>query len=406
MKSRPRKTRPPLLGIAGILLLAAGALALILPGGAPRTHTAREQLAAGTVPNLLDPAQAGVAGPGNCVLIAPADPLSAKGLATPYQLTGPQGASPQASGCTMADAGNVGAFVQATIVTPGGELFVYDPLVITAGTTPAKLPVTPQIPAGSTVGIWTGYNGNLLTIAGAGAGAFIQGLPGSGFGQVAAANAAAFFAAAKASGAAAHASLGTSKLDGRPCPTTRDFGVVDQDPSDNVTTRYVLTAGGQTAQQGSGVTGQLIANGSDNRLLDAFIDPALGCTPFTAQDLSDNDAQTPAQALNELQAMNQAAPVALVPPNDPMTQVNGQLNLLKTNLYRANVGQPPLQTSPAQAAAAYCRNLQQTAPARLAMDANQFQAAQSPTTGMNLAQFLQARYQAAVQLLNCAQFAG
>jgi hypothetical protein len=403
MKSRPRKTRPPLLGIAGILLLAAGVLALILPGGAPRTHT-REQLAAGTVPNLLDPAHAGVAGPGNCVLIAPADPLSAKGLATPYQLTGPQGATPQASGCTMADAGNVGAFVQATIVTPDGHLLVYDPLVITAGTTPAAPPVTPQIPAGSTVGIWTGYNGNLLTIAGAGAGAFVQGLPGSGFGQVAAANAAAFFAAAKASGAAAP-SLVLSPKDGQPCPTTRDFSVVDQDPSDNVTTRYVLTADGRTAQQGSGVTGQLVANGSDNRLLDAFIDPALGCAPFTAPDLSDNGAPAPAQALNELQAMNQAAPVALVPPNDPMTQVNGQLNLLKTNLYRANVGQPPLQTAPAQAAAAYCRNLQQTAPARLAMDA-QFEQGPSPAADMTLAQFLQARYQAAVQLLNCAQFAG
>ncbi len=378
-------------------------LALILPGGAARTHT-REQLAAGTLPNLLDPGHAGVAGPGNCVLIAPADPLSAQGLATPYQLTGPQGATPQASGCTMADAGNAGAFVQATIVTPGGHLLVYDPLVITAGTTPAAPPVTPQIPAGSTVGIWTGYNGNLLTIAGAGAGAFIQGLPASGFGQVAAANAAAFFAAAKASRAAAPP-LGTAS-DGQPCPTTRDFSVADQDPSDNVTARYVLTADGRTAQQGSGVAGQLVANGSDNRLLDAFIDPALGCAPFTAPDLSDNGAQTPAQALNELQAMTPAAPAALVPPNDPMTQVDGRLNLLKTNLYRANVGQPPLRTAPAQAAAAFCRNLQQTAPARLAMDAAQFKLAPSPAAGMTLAQFLQARYQAAVQLLNCAQFAG
>jgi hypothetical protein len=403
MKSRPRKTRPPLLGIAGMLLLAGGVLALILPGGAARTQT-REQLAAGTLPNLLDPAHAGVAGPGNCVLIAPADPLSDKGLATPYQLTGPQGATPQASGCTMADAGNVGAFVQATIVTPDGHLLVYDPLVITAGTTPAAPPVTPQIPAGSTVGIWTGYNGNLLTIAGAGADAFIQGLPASGFGQVAAANAAAFFAAAKANGAAAPP-LGTAK-DGQPCPTTRDFSVADQDPSDNVTTRYVLTADGRTAQQGSGVAGQLVANGSDNRLLDAFIDPALGCAPFTAPDLSDNGAQTPAQALNELQAMTQAAPVALVPPNDPMTQVDGRLNLLKTNLYRANVGQPPLLTAPAQAAAAFCRNLQQTAPARLAMDAQLLSGAPSPAADMTLAQFLQARYQAAVQLLNCAQFAG
>jgi hypothetical protein len=37
-------------------------------------------------------------------------------------------------------------------------------------------------------------------------------------------------------------SLGTA-LDGLPCPTTRDFLVVDMDPSDNVLTTYIVKNG-------------------------------------------------------------------------------------------------------------------------------------------------------------------
>ena len=36
--------------------------------------------------------------------------------------------------------------------------------------------------------------------------------------------------------------------DGQPCLTTRNFGVIDQDQSDNVTTLYLANAKGQTAQ--------------------------------------------------------------------------------------------------------------------------------------------------------------
>src|ERR1700677_711864 len=50
----------------------------------------------------------------NCDIIVPANPLTAKGLATPYQLTGTDGET-AASGCDMANAVNLGAFVQATI---------------------------------------------------------------------------------------------------------------------------------------------------------------------------------------------------------------------------------------------------------------------------------------------------
>ncbi len=54
----------------------------------------------------------------NCDIIVPANPLTAKGLATPYQLTGTDGQTPAQSGCEMTNAVNLGAFVQATILDP------------------------------------------------------------------------------------------------------------------------------------------------------------------------------------------------------------------------------------------------------------------------------------------------
>ena len=52
----------------------------------------------------------------SCDIIVPANPLSATGLATPYQLTGTGGMTAAQSGCTMTNAANLGAFVQATIL--------------------------------------------------------------------------------------------------------------------------------------------------------------------------------------------------------------------------------------------------------------------------------------------------
>jgi hypothetical protein len=426
----PAKSNP-----RGLLYGAAGSLAMALimilvitfyaavPGmhtpAAAQDHprlTAKDK----PIPRHVRHAGHANAPPASCDLIVPADPLTPAGLATPYQLTGPNGMSPQASGCTMANAANMGAFAQATIVTPAGQLLVYDPLVVTAGTTPAAPPVVPAIPDGSTVGIWTGFNGNVLNVTGPGGGNFVQGADGSSFGQVAADNGAAFFAAAAAAQVTIPA-LGMAN-DGLPCPSTRDFSLVDQDPSDNVTTTYILTAGGQTASSGSGVAGTVIGNGSDNRLLTHFVDPALGCTPFQAPDLSNPGTMSAAQALDELSAMNQAPPVALVPPNDPMTTVGvdadvmagvvphaGNLSVNKTNAYRVNIaGQPPLMSNRGQDAAVaaakqYCNGLKTVAPTRLAMDAG-MEAGPSPAAGMTLAQFMQARFQASLTLLNCNEF--
>src|ERR1035438_4719697 len=99
----------------------------------------------------------------SCDIIVPADPLSAAGLATPYQLTGANDATAAASGCTTLNSANLGAFVQATILDPAtGALSVYEPLVITQGTTPAAAPVVPTLPAGAIVTIDIGFNGTNL----------------------------------------------------------------------------------------------------------------------------------------------------------------------------------------------------------------------------------------------------
>ena len=144
----------------------------------------------------------------NCDIIVPANPLSAQGLATPWQLTGPNGMTPAASGCNMANAAALGAFVQATILNPAtGALSVYEPLVITQGTTPAAAPVVPTLPAGAIVTIDVGFNGTNLTQVGAtptalAQGRCVNGLNGSVFGQVSFCNGAGFFRAAQRAEAA------------------------------------------------------------------------------------------------------------------------------------------------------------------------------------------------------------
>src|SRR5579862_3162547 len=138
----------------------------------------------------------------SCDIIVPARPLSATGLATPYRLTGPQGTRSAAWGCTMANAANLGAFVQATILDPAtGALSVYEPLVITQGTKPAITPVVPRLPPDAVVTIDIGFNGTTLRQIGGtsralGDGRCVNGLGNSLFGQVSFCNGTAFFRAA------------------------------------------------------------------------------------------------------------------------------------------------------------------------------------------------------------------
>jgi hypothetical protein len=185
--------------------------------------------------------------------------------------------------------------------------------------------------------------------------------------------------------------------------------VVDQDQSDNLTTRYLTLANGRTAQDTPANIAALpvrtvLKNASDNGLLTGFINPALGCTPFTAPDLTAGGAPAPSLALNELQAAAvKAQPMALIPPNDPMAQVDGRPSVAKTNLYRAGVGQPPLNPA-TDTAKSYCRNLATIAPARLRLDRPMTIGAPSPdaAAAKNLFAFLQQRLKASFADLACA----
>ncbi len=360
----------------------------------------------------------------NCRIIVPANPLSAQGLATPWQLEGPAGMTPAQSGCTMANSANLGAFVQATILNPAtGALSVYEPLVITQGTTPAVAPVVPTLPAGAVVTIDVGFNGTDLTQVGATPGAMAQGrcvngLNGSDFGQVSFCNGTGFFQAAfraEAAGRLVVPATGTAtKVAGLACPTVRNFNMIDQDQSDNVTSIYLVTANGQTAQFNAANTAQLAGatkavNGSDNALISDFLDPTLGCTSFTAPDLSQAGTASTSQALNELSAAkNQTAPIALVPENDEMVLVNNAFSVTKTNLYRSNVGQAPVSAAndAADSPANYCQNMVNVQTPFLQNNQTLLATGTSPVpaVGNNLLTFLANRLFMSFTNLNCQNF--
>ena len=370
----------------------------------------------------------------NCNIIVPANPLTAQGLASPYQLTGPDGMTPAQSGCTMTNAANLGAFVQATILNPAtGQLAVYDPLVITQGTTPAVAPTVPTLPRNAIVTIDFGFNGTDLTQVGATPNTLrnadcVNGTPGSVFGQVSFCNGINFFNAAhrlEAEGKLVVPSEGTSgKIvasggalgTGQDCPVTHNFDMIDQDPSDNVTTEYLLNpATGQTAQDTTSNAGNiagstLLLNGSDNTLLDLFLDPVLGCTPFEAPDLANNDQPTSSQALDELLAeKNEPHFEALVPENDEMVlNGQGQFDAAKTDLYRIELGQTPIDaannrfSSPAM----YCQNMVNIQTPFLAANQTLLATGQAPVTGVgdNLLTFMANRLSMSFTNLACQNF--
>ena len=414
--------------------VAAATQTATAPTTAPATATAAPTASATAAPTASATATpcpsatatasaATVAANVSCDIIVPPNPLSAPGLATPYQLTGPDGMSPAASGCTMANVANLGAFVQATILNRRtGQLSVYEPLVITQGTQPAAAPVVPTLPRHAVVTIDFGFNGTNLTQVGAtpdalGQGNCVNGSPGSIFGQVSFCNGISFFNAAfraERQGRLRVPAVGVSAKTGQACPTTRNFNMVDQDPSDNVTSTYLLTPNGQTAQFNTANEAALanatpVNNGSDNELLDAFLDPTLGCTPFEAPDLSQAGAPGTSQALNELSAArNQRGPVALVPENDEMALVNNNFSVQKTDLYRAEVGQPLVSpfTAVTSSPAMFCQNMVNIQTPFLASNQAVLATGTSPvpTVGNNLLTFMANRLNMSFTNLDCQNF--
>jgi hypothetical protein len=370
----------------------------------------------------------------DCDIIVPANPLTARGLATPYQLTGPDGMTPGRSGCEMSNAARLGAFVQATILDPAtGALSVYDPLVITQGTRPAVAPSVPGIPANAVVTIDFGFNGKELVPVGAApatlaAAGCVSGAAGSAFGQVSFCNGAAFFSAVREAERAGLlkvpspgssgkiSSSGGSLGTGQACPVTRNFEVADQASANSVTTGYLLNPlTGQTAQDTTSNAGNiagatLLLSRGDNTLLDQFLDPVLGCVPFQAPDLANNGQLTSSQALDEILAgAYQPAVAALVPENAKMVlSASGQFDAAKTSLYREEVGQAAVSpaTSASSSPAMYCQNLVDIQTPFLAANRSLLATGQSPVTaaGDNLLTYMASELSASFGDLGCQRF--
>lgn len=418
---RTSRVRPALIATLIAIPLAAGVAVGVIAANHSSTPKAQVNLsgfgtghfqfgatgsAAGTGVDLgQTPAEA--ADSMNCTLQVPANPLSAQGLATPYIL---------GDGCEMSNP-DLQAFVEADIINRfTGHIRVYNPLVITEGTTPAAHTVLPRIRRGDVVAIMFGFNGDNLLLTETGRslqqGNCVNGAGQSLFTQVAYCNSPAFYRVAHqdiARGLLKIPALGTGN-DGQACPTVRGFDVVDQDQSDNVVTTYLMNAQGQTAQDSpanvaglAGVTA--INNGSDNALVNKFMDPALGCTPYEFYDHTAAALKSGSQITDELMAAaDQPAPVALVPLNDPMTEINGAQSFLKTNLFRLGVDQPMVSgTQAADTPANYCKNMMQAGMARAAQAEKQFSAFATPVpdTGDNLFTFLAARLSASWGNLGC-----
>lgn len=350
----------------------------------------------------------------DCTLMLPAAPLTAAGLATPFLLV----ATNSAHGpCHETNSAAQSAFAGAAILDPAtGQVSVYNPLVIDMGTNPAVPPVVPVLPKNAVVALWFGFNGtNLLlqstnntTLTNSNC---VNGLGNNLFTQFSYCNAVNFFKAANLAVSNKQLivpPLGTGK-DGRPCPSVRDFSVVDQDQSDNLPTSYLITTSGLLAQNTASNVKALpgatvLGNPSDNRLVDMLLDPALGCTAWTVPDLADPGAKMPALPLNEIQsAAFTLPPVALIPANDPMVLDDGAYSIPKVNLYRQGVNQPPANSLSDADPVAYCQNIRSIHPAKLMLDQAFLSAAPSPfpTEANSLFTFMAMRYVASYGLLNC-----
>jgi hypothetical protein len=269
------------------------------------------------------------------------------------------------------------------------------------------------------IDIMMGFNGHSLRLTGAGPDTVavqkcVDGADGSLFGQFADCNSAAFFAAADqaiADGKLRIPASGTSPVTGQPCPTARSFDLAGQDMADGLTTKYLLTATGATAQDNAANIAALpgtaaITDVGDGRVLDNFVLPALGCARFTAPNLSAGGAPGTSPALEELAAArNQSAPVALVPENDPMTMINGEFSFVKTTVFRLGAGQP-FDTPQADTPANFCANMLNIETAFLAKNSTPFFAKISPvrTIGDNLFSYLASRLSASYRNLSCASY--
>ena len=167
---------------------------------------------------------------------------------------------------------------------------------------------------------------------------------------------------------------------GRSCPVISNFEVAGLNPGVSVTTSYLLNPlTGQTAPDNTTyrnyIAGATLLHGnSANALLDQYVDPILGCTPFEAPDLSNAKVPAFSEALDEIAAdAHPPKAAALAPGSDKAT---------------------------------YCQNLVDIQTPFLAANQKLLAAGQSPVTATadNLLTFLANRLSASFTSLGCQRF--
>jgi len=355
----------------------------------------------------------------DCILVIPQFPLSYNGLLTPYRLQSVN----MADKCLMENPQTT-SFVEATIFDPDtGKLSVYHPLVVNDGQTPLIPPATFTMPANAIISLSFGTNANTLRLTppeNVIMGRCVNGVVGNNdlFGQFSYCNSDALFDKVNdwiSKGLELNPPIPPIGVanDGKECLTTRHFMLVDQDPSDNLVTTYLLdpvtmkifqdTVNNRFNHPGFVV----LKNGSDNRLL-VGINIALGCTGYLAPLLSDpSGAKTSSMVLNEIHAANrQGSPMVFLPARDPMTRVivNGVTfpSLIKNNLYRRGINQPPITALQQADTLPFCGHLTNQL-GRLQNNKASFttQTSPDPNAASNLFTFLATRLSQTFANLKC-----
>lgn len=348
----------------------------------------------------------------DCTMVLPQFPLSYNGLITPYILKGCMQENPATT-----------SFVEATIFNPeNGHLSVYHPLVINDGSVPLVQPTPFTLPNNAIISLSFGTNANTLRLTpptSVLAGRCVNGISINDiFGQFSYCNSDALFDSVNdwiKSGKELTPPIPPLGIanDGLECLTTRHFMLVDQDPSDNLVTTYLLDPITMKVSQDTITNRQIypaaiiLKNGSDNRLL-TLLNLAMGCKGYVAPLLSDPSGEmSSSMVLNELHAAaRQQAPMVSLPSRDPMTRIVSGTNtipsLLKNNLYRKGINQRQITTLQEADTTPFCGYLGNTI-TRLQANKASFTTQQSPdlNAASNLFTFLATRFSQTYVNLKC-----
>jgi len=150
-----------------------------------------------------------------------------------------------------------------------------------------------------------------------------------------------------------------------------------------------------------------IANDGDHHLINAFVQPTLGCQGWLVPDMADPGVKRTALPMNVLQAvLYQPMPVEGLPNTDPMTTTNNAPDMIKLNMYKKGIYQPQIANLIESDPAAFCRNYANITAPRLRLLSANLKNGQSPNGVGTLFDFMKARCIATYAALNCQGLTG